>query len=87
MESRRNFTGSRARQANHPKSVKPLREKYSDFQKARITAISFAVLFPQEGRFAVVTDVGSGMRWTRRLMRAKACGRMMLKRTAKTCGP
>jgi hypothetical protein len=23
-----------------------------------------AVPFPQEGRFAVVTDVGSGMRWT-----------------------
>ena len=25
-----------------------------------------AVPFPQEGRFAVVTDVGSGMRWTQR---------------------
>ena len=25
-----------------------------------------AIPFPQEGRFAVVTDVGSGMRWTRR---------------------
>jgi hypothetical protein len=24
-----------------------------------------AILLPQEGRFAVVTDVGSGMRWTR----------------------
>ena len=24
-----------------------------------------AVPLPQEGRFAVVTDVGSGMRWTR----------------------
>jgi len=23
-----------------------------------------AVLLPQEGRFAIVTDVGSGMRWT-----------------------
>jgi|HubBroStandDraft_6_1064221.scaffolds.fasta_scaffold116366_1 hypothetical protein len=25
-----------------------------------------AVPLPQEGRFAVVTDVGSGMRWTQR---------------------
>ena len=25
------------------------------------------VPFPQEGRFAIVTDVGSGMRWTLRL--------------------
>jgi len=55
-----------ARRANHLTPVQPLLQKYSDFQKTQIAAISFAVLFPQEGRFAVVTDVGSGMRWTRR---------------------
>jgi len=34
------------------------------------------VSLPQEGRFAIVTDVGSGMRWTRRVARrATYCGR------------
>jgi len=37
---------------------------------------------PHEGRFAIVTDVGGGMRWT--LWRAR---RARLKRTAKPCGP
>jgi len=27
------------------------------------------VLFPQEGRLAIVTDVGCGMRWTRHVRR------------------
>ena len=40
------------------------------------------VPFPQEGRFAVVTDVGSGMRWTLRL----CVDERSLKRTAKSCG-
>jgi hypothetical protein len=29
---------------------------------------------PQEGRFAIVTDVGSGMRWTHRLRKTSAAG-------------
>ena len=37
---------------------------------------------PQEGRIAIVTDVGSGMRWTLRCRETGA-----LKRTAKACGP
>jgi hypothetical protein len=37
---------------------------------------------PHEGRFAIVTDVGGGMRWTPQCAR-----RARLKRTAKPCGP
>ncbi len=40
------------------------------------------VPFPQEGRFAVVTDVGSGMRWTLWL----CVDERSLRRTAKSCG-
>jgi hypothetical protein len=35
----------------------------------QITTIIPRVSLPQEGRFAIVTDVGSGMRWTRRVVR------------------
>jgi hypothetical protein len=38
---------------------------------------------PREGRFAIVTDVGSGMRWTLWL----CVDERSLKRTAKSCGP
>jgi len=41
-----------------------------------------AVSCPQEGRFAVVTDVGCGMRWT-----WKCRWRTARMRTAKSCGP
>src|SRR6516162_10295161 len=41
-----------------------------------------AVPLSQKGRFAIVTNVGSGMRWTRQRVR-----RARLKRTAKSCGP
>ena len=33
-----------------------------------------AVPLPQEGRFAVVTDVGSGMRWTRQCRKTSDTG-------------
>jgi hypothetical protein len=39
-----------------------------------------SVLSPQEGRFAIVTDVGCGMRWTRRRRKtgdAKADGEVV----------
>ncbi len=36
----------------------------------------------KEGRFAVVTDVGSGMRWTRELRKTNAS----VTRTEKSCG-
>jgi len=40
------------------------------------------VSLPQEGRFAIVTNVGSGMRWTQCRSR-----RMPILRTAKSYGP
>jgi hypothetical protein len=52
--------------------VQPLSQKYSDFQKPQITCISIAVSLPQEGRLAIVTDVGSGMRWTRIVLLTRA---------------
>jgi hypothetical protein len=41
----------------------------------------------QEGRFAVVTDVGCGMRWTRQCRCTRVRRRTILMRTAKSCGP
>src|SRR4051812_44016493 len=38
----------------------------------QITAKTPAVSCPQEGRFAVVTDVGRGMRWTRMVQLTRA---------------
>src|SRR5882757_11476908 len=52
--------------------VQPLREKYFASPQTQITFKTPAVSFPQEGRFAVVTDVGSGMRWTRQ-RQARKC--------------
>ena len=48
----------------------------------QIRAIILSVPPSQEGRFAIVTNVGSGMRWTRRVSR-----RMTMSRTAKSYGP
>ena len=45
-------------------AVQPLPQKYSDFPNMRIRSIFAAVPLPHEGRFAIVTDVGRGMRWT-----------------------
>jgi hypothetical protein len=44
--------------------VKPQNKKYSAFPKSQIRCITDAVSRPQEGRFAIVTNVGQGMRWT-----------------------
>jgi hypothetical protein len=44
--------------------------------------MSSPALHPQEGRLAIVTDVGSGMRWA--YWRARRARSM---RTAKSCGP
>ena len=35
------------------------------FHLTQIISLSLAVPSPYEGRFAIVTDVGGGMRWTR----------------------
>ena len=40
-------------------------QKYSASRFGQINSRSLAVPFSQEGRFAVVTNVGRGMRWTR----------------------
>jgi hypothetical protein len=45
-------------------AVQPLAQKYSASVFAQITFISAAVPSHTEGRFAIVTDVGGGMRWT-----------------------
>jgi hypothetical protein len=63
--------------------VQPSPQKYFASRFAQITSISPAVLFPLEGRFAIVTDVGSGMRWTRLHLEDERCS----PRTAKSCGP
>jgi hypothetical protein len=44
--------------------VQPCFKKYLYFRLTQITGLSRAIPFPIEGRFAIVTDVGFGMRWT-----------------------
>ena len=41
----------------------------------------------KEGRFAIVTNVGRGMRWTQSIEARSSRGRAMFLRTAKSCGP
>jgi hypothetical protein len=45
--------------------VKPLREKYFSLSEDRIRPMFATSRAHQEGRFAIVTNVGRGMRWTR----------------------
>ena len=81
------------------KSVQPSREKYSASRLPQITLTNPAIPRPQEGRIAIVTDVGCGERWPRR--RGRATGfrragfmpvsesrarRTRWRRTAKPCG-
>src|ERR1700722_16652896 len=44
--------------------VQPSSEKYFAFRFSRNSNRASAVPHPSEGRFAIVTDVGRGMRWT-----------------------
>jgi hypothetical protein len=46
-------------------AVQPHLQKYFRSRLNQIKTISLAVLSHTEGRIAIVTDVGSGMRWTR----------------------
>src|ERR1700737_4128777 len=41
----------------------------------QISIIIRPVPLPQEGRFAIVTDVGGGMRWTRMALQDERCKR------------
>ena len=45
--------------------VQPSSQKYSGVLFTQITSTSIAIPHPQEGRIAIVTDVGRGRRWTR----------------------
>jgi len=51
-----------------------------------IITTNIAVPPDKEGRFAIVTDVGNGMRWTRQRQAQSLRGRLMLRWTAKSCG-
>jgi hypothetical protein len=62
--------------------VKRLTKKYFAFSETQIRCMFPAVPPPPEGRIAIVTDVGSGMRWTR-----WHCRTSNATRTAKPCGP
>ena len=88
-----------ARRANHSKPVQPSREKYSASRSPQITPTTPAIPRPQEGRIAIVTDVGCGERWPRhrRARKKSSQGELAherrpraderrLKRTAKPCG-
>jgi hypothetical protein len=55
--------------------VKPRNQKYSAFGAGQISARTAAIPCPQEGRFAIVTDVGCGMRWTRQRQGARIASR------------
>src|SRR5579864_8067483 len=57
------------------------------FTKIGNCAYLVAVPLSHEGRFAIVTDVESGMRWTQWRRARFPCGRTALVRTAKSCGP
>ena len=46
-------------------AVESHRQKYCCFRLPQITPISDTIPSHTEGRFAIVTDVGHGMRWTR----------------------
>jgi hypothetical protein len=52
--------------------VQPRFQKYLSFHLSQITGLSRAIPFPIEGRFAIVTSVGFGMRWTAASSRGSA---------------
>ena len=65
-------TGCVARRANHVWLGPVLPQKYSSSPLPQITPKTPAIPHPLEGRIAIVTDVGRGMRWTRQ-RRARTC--------------
>jgi hypothetical protein len=58
-------------------------QKYFAFRLTQISCISLAVPAHTKGRFAIVTNVGLGMRWTRVALLTRA----LILRTVKSCGP
>src|SRR6266567_4842019 len=67
--------------------VQPSRKKYFASRLGRNRFIDSVVPAHQEGRIAIVTDVGLGMRWTQGVEAQSLRGRATLLRTAKSCGP
>src|SRR6266849_616985 len=53
------------KKTSHAKTCPPLRAKIFRFAFAPNQTYSLRCPGPQEGRIAIVTDVGQGMRWTR----------------------
>jgi hypothetical protein len=100
-------SGRTARSADLPvgrfveRGVQPPSQKYSCFHLTQITSRTFRIPSHTEGRFAIVTDVGTGCGGRGSVLRAmglqggffesvsdqRAGGREMLQRTAKSCGP
>jgi hypothetical protein len=64
----------------------PLAKRFL-FVSRQISGFLSTVPAHQEGRIAIVTDVGLGMRWTPQRQAQSLRGRMTLPRTAKSCGP
>src|SRR5216683_5165538 len=84
LETARCFIGSRSdctdlpvgRRSDFP--VESRLQKYFCFRTPQITSTTPAIPSHQEERFAIVTDVGCGMRWTRqRLARDGIAGRVV----------
>jgi hypothetical protein len=70
----------------HEKPVQPRLQKYFASPLTQIKSKILPSRSREEGRLAIVTDVGSGMRWTRQRQAQSLRGRMTLQRTAKSCG-
>jgi hypothetical protein len=64
--------------------VKPGNQKYSAFAVGQISGFLSLVSFPIEGRLAIVTDVGNGMRWTHIAERDSLARRAAFVRTTKS---
>ena len=87
-----------ARRANHSKTCQAPNQKYSASRCTPNHPYNSAIPRPQEGRIAIVTDVGCGERWPRHAGRATSLRRVSLlmsegraptngvMRTAKPCG-
>jgi len=89
LSTRENRVRQKANFASRFNAILPVqscREKYSDFVFSEINVNCSRPALDQEGRFAIVTNVERGMRWTHMAER-NPCGRTVFVRTAKSCGP
>ena len=75
------------KKSSHAKTCPPLRAKIFRFAFDPNQTYSFPRPGPQEGRIAIVTDVGLGMRWTHIAERYSLARTNGVVRTAKSCGP